>query len=71
MVLAGSYKQKVNATNQVNKLKKLGYDDASVEIFNSGALAVALVDRFDSYSEANALKKELESKGFDVFIKKK
>ena len=71
LVLAGSYKQKINATNQVNKLRKMGYDDASVQIFNSGALAVALVDRFDTYSEANALKKELESKGFDVFIKKK
>jgi len=71
LVLAGSYKQKINATNQVNKLKKLGYDDAAVKIFNGGALAVALVDRFDTYSEANSLKKELESKGFDVFIKKK
>ena len=71
MVLAGSYKQKINASNQVSKLKKMGYDEAAVELFNGGALAVALVNRFDSYNEAAKLKKELESKGFDVFIKKK
>jgi cell division septation protein DedD len=71
LVLAGSYKQKVNATNQVNKLKNKGFNNAEVEIFNGGALAVALVDRFDSYSKAAALKKDLEAKGFSVFIKKK
>jgi len=72
MVLAGSYAQKVNAENQVSKLKKMGYDDAEVKLFNHGALAVALVARFDNYGDAAALKKELAKEGIDdVFIKKK
>lgn len=72
LVLAGSYTQKINAENQVSKLKKMGYDDAAVKLFNHGALAVALVARFDNYGDAAALKKELAKAGIDdVFIKKK
>ncbi len=71
LVIAGSYQQKINAQNQVARLRKLGYSDAGVEIFNHGALAVALVDRFYSYSDALALHRELKGKGIEVFIKKK
>ncbi|MEL7117892.1 MAG: SPOR domain-containing protein [Bacteroidota bacterium] len=62
MVLAGSFKQKVNAETQVSKLKKLGYSNASVELFNRGAYAVALVDRYDTMADAEALKNELISR---------
>lgn len=71
MVIAGSFKSKTNAENQVARLHKLGYNNASVESFNRGALAVALVERFSSQSEAQALKKELEAKGVEAIVKKK
>lgn len=71
MVLAGSYTEKINAENQVKKLRGMGYSDAAVEIFNRGRLAVALVDRFDSYSQANTLKKELLDKGIEAVVQKK
>ncbi len=71
LVIAGSFKSKTNAENQVKRLHKLGYNDASVESFNNGALAVALVDRFSSQSDAQALKKELEAKGVEAIVKKK
>ena len=71
LVLAGTYKEKVNAEIQVRKLQKMGYDNAEVKSFNRGAYAVALVDRFDNFSEAAALRNKLADKGIDVFVKKK
>ncbi len=71
LVLAGSYTERINAETQVNRLKGMGYSDARVEIFNRGRLAVALVDRFDSYSQANTLKKELLDKGIEAIVQKK
>lgn len=69
MVLAGSYRQEVNAENQVKKLKAKGFDNARVAKFNNSAFAVALVDRFDSRSDADALVRSLKDKGFDSFVK--
>lgn len=71
MVVAGSFSMRYNAETQVKKLKQLGYDNARVEIFNSGALATALVDRFDNYDRAKSLVNELKGKGVDCFVKKK
>nr|HMQ60260.1 SPOR domain-containing protein [Flavilitoribacter sp.] len=71
LVIAGSFRQKANAEAQVKRLKKSGYDQSGVETFNNGALAVAMVDRFNSYAEAEKLVAELKKKGIDAFIKKK
>ncbi len=71
LVLAGSFKQKANAEAQVKRLKKLGFDDALVTSFNGGALAVALVGRFDNSAAANKLASQLEAKGVDAFVKRK
>lgn len=71
MVVAGSFSQKYNAESQVKYLKGLGYKNASVEIFNNGSLATALVDRFSNYEAATKLVGELKGKGVDAFIKKK
>lgn len=71
MVVAGSFSMRHNAEAQVKKLKQLGYDNARVEIFNGGALATALVDRFSNYDRAKNLVTELKGKGVDCFVKKK
>lgn len=71
MVVAGSFSQRYNAESQVKLLKELGYKNARVEIFNSGSLATALVDRFDDYDRAKRLANELKGKGVDSFVKKK
>ncbi|PHN05336.1 SPOR domain-containing protein [Flavilitoribacter nigricans] len=71
MVVAGSFSMRQNAETQVKKLKQLGYDNARVEIFNGGALATALVDRFDNYDRAKNLVTELKGKGVDCFVKRK
>lgn len=71
MVIAGSYRQKVNANNQVSKLRNLGYNKSRVESFNRGSYAVVLVDRFSSYSQAKALVKKLAGNGVEAMVKAK
>lgn len=71
MVIAGSFEQKSGAQNQLQKIKKLGYNNARVELFNRGAYAVVLVDRFDQASDAQALVNKLKSKGFDAMMRVK
>lgn len=68
MVLAGSFRQKSNAESQVSRLRKMGYNNASVELFDNGAYAVALVDRFGDYSTANNLAAELKGKGVEAMV---
>lgn len=71
MVLAGTFKYKGNAENMVRQLRSMGYSGASVELFDRGAFAVALVDRFDGLKDAQALKAELTSKGIEAYVKQK
>lgn len=71
LVLAGSYKVRENAETEVQRLKKLGYENAEVSPFNKGAFAVVLVDRFASVNDAQALVKELKTKGVDSYVQEK
>lgn len=71
MLLAGTFKYKANAEAMVQQLKKMGYSNASVQLFNRGAYAVALVDRYTSLSEARTARGELSGKGVEVFVKQK
>ncbi len=71
MVLAGSYRQRVNADNQVARLRKMGYNNAQVSLFDRGSFAVVLVDRFNNYGDAKRLVNELTSKGVDAIVDEK
>lgn len=71
LVIAGSFKQKINAKNLVKRLRKMGYNNARVSIFNKGAYAVALVDSFDGFSEADNLVTKLKEEGIDAAVQKK
>ncbi len=71
MVIAGSYRQKVNAENQVAKLRKLGYNESRIESFNRGSYAAVLVDRYNSYSDAKALVSKLAGDGVEAMVKEK
>lgn len=68
MVIAGSYRQRTNADNQVAKLRKMGYDQARVELFDRGSYAVVLVNRFNAYGDAKRLVSELSGKGIDAMV---
>lgn len=69
MVIAGSFEQKSGAQKQLQKIKKLGYNNARVELFNRGTYAVVLVDRFDEAAAAKALVNTLKKQGFDAMMK--
>lgn len=72
MVIAGTFTIKQNAENQVKKLKDLGYPNASMHIFDRGAYAVVIVDRFDDYNSANRLKNELvNDRNVEAIVQKK
>ncbi|PSR13071.1 MAG: hypothetical protein DA408_14270 [Bacteroidetes bacterium] len=69
MVLAGSYRQRVNADNQAARLRKLGYSSTEVKLFDKGTYAVVLVNRFSNYNDAKKLVTELAGKGVDALVK--
>lgn len=71
MVVAGTYRQMINAENELKKLQKLGYNNASIAKFNNSTYASLIVDRFSSSSAAYKYKKDLIAKGMDVYVHKK
>ena len=71
MVFGGTFTKKVFANEQVAKLKKLGYNHATVEIFDRGKYAVVMVDRFEYMADAERLVKKLKADGIACYIKMK
>ncbi|MEM7574397.1 MAG: SPOR domain-containing protein [Bacteroidota bacterium] len=69
IVVTGSYRQRANAERQVANLKREGFPDAEVEIFDRGTYALAVADRFNSRSDAEALTRRLVSSGFEAYVK--
>lgn len=71
LVLAGSFKIKSNAENEAQRLQKMGYSNASAEIFDRGAYAVVLVDRFENIEDARKLVNELKGKGVEAYVQQR
>jgi len=68
LVLAGAFRIKANGDVMTNKLRRMGYSNARTAIFDKGTYAVALVDRFDSKSEASKLASELKNSGIEAYV---
>jgi cell division protein FtsN len=71
LVIAGSFRQRMNAELQAARLRKMGFNQARMELFNRGAFAVVLVDRFSNLAEAQTLVNTLAAKGVEARIQKK
>jgi hypothetical protein len=71
MVIAGSFKIKANAETYARQLRGKGYDDARMELFDRGAYAVVLVDRFDDLGSAKDLVSELQGKNVEATVYRK
>ncbi len=71
LVLAGSFRFKVHAEQEVRRLHKKGYQQAALSLFNRGAFATVLVDRFDSYNEADVLVTQLRKDGIEAYVHRK
>lgn len=61
LVLAGSFRLRSGAEAEVQRLKQLGYANAEVTLFNNGAFAAVLVDRFTDLAKAEALVNDLQT----------
>lgn len=71
LVLAGSFSIKANAEGYASELRRKGYGNAAMELFNKGAYAVVMVDRFSSESDARKLVQELKNKGIEAYVHQK
>jgi len=68
MLLAGSYLIEDNAQSMVKKLKKLGYADAEVVIFNMSQYHSVCAGRYSSLSSAQQESGTLKRKGIDNYV---
>jgi cell division septation protein DedD len=71
MVLAGAFRQQINAEAMLRQVRRKGYATAEIALFNRGAYAAVVVDRFPTENEAEQLARELRNKGFDAYVQKK
>ncbi|NJC27585.1 SPOR domain-containing protein [Neolewinella antarctica] len=70
-ILAGSFRQLINAQGQVKKLKAAGFTESDVIKSHGGAYALALVGRRANEREADELITQLKSKGFEAIMVKR
>ncbi len=68
LVVAGTFKQEINARTQLKKFKGMGYENAEVGKFNKSTYASLIVDRFATSTDAKQLVKDLKRKGIDAYV---
>jgi len=71
MLLAGSYLIEDNAQAMVKKLKKLGYDNAEMVIFDMSQYHSVCAGRYSSLSAAQQESGALKRKGIDNYVHRK
>lgn len=71
MVIAGSYIINSNAENMVLKLKKMGYSNAEIVVFDQSQYYTVVAGRSNSYDGALTVSGKLKSRGIDSYVHKK
>jgi cell division protein FtsN len=71
MVIAGSYIINTNAENMVLKLKKMGYANSEIVVFDQSQYYTVVAGRSDSYDGAMTVSGKLKSRGIDSYVHKK
>lgn len=71
LVLAGAFRQQINAEAMLRQVRRKGYATAEIALFNKGAYAAVIVDRFPTEREAEQLARELQDKGIEAYVQKK
>ncbi len=72
MVVAGTFEYKDGAEAEVRRLRNLGYASAEYGLFNRGAYAAVIVDRFSDVADARALAEELRTRhGIEAYVHEK
>ena len=68
LVIAGSYIINTNAENMVLKLKRMGYDNAEIVIFDQSQYHTVVAQRSNNYNNALSIASGLKSKGVDSYV---
>ena len=68
LLLAGSYLIEDNATTMVNKLKKMGYSNAEVVVFDMSQYHSVCAGRYGNMSSAKQESSSLKRKGVDNYV---
>jgi len=68
LVIAGSFRQRANAQQRVNTLRKAGFKDTRLEKFNRGTYAVALAGQSNRYYEAERMASRLIAAGYEAKV---
>lgn len=68
LIIAGSFRQKINAEQRVKALRAAGFKDTRLEKFNRGTYAVALAGQTDRFSSAEKLAAEIIGAGFEAKV---
>ncbi|MCP9236916.1 SPOR domain-containing protein [Lewinella sp. JB7] len=71
LVIAGTFRQVINARARVNDLKRAGFSETEMAKFDRGTFAVALVDRSNDYTEATRMAERVRSAGFEARVYRK
>lgn len=71
LVVAGAFISKGGAERTMNKLVRMGYDDAEVVAFDYSEYHSVCVDRFYDESTAAKMARELKKKGIEAYVHKK
>ena len=71
LVIAGTFRQEINARTRVRNLRDAGFTDTSLQKFDRGTFAVALVSHSPTYDDAIALSERVREAGFEVKVYRK
>ncbi|PPK87785.1 sporulation related protein [Neolewinella xylanilytica] len=71
LVIAGAFRQEINARTRIRNLREAGFSRTTLENFDRGTYAVALVDRTGSYGEATEMADRVRQAGFEVEVYRK
>lgn len=70
MVIAGTYRERANAEHLAQRLRGVGFDDATVEVFDNGEYSAVVVGKFDEITAARKVIAALKEKGVEAFVKR-
>ena len=70
LVIAGSFQQRASAEHLAQRLRGVGFDDATVEFFDNGKYAAVVVGKFDELTAARKVIAALKEKGVEAFVKR-
>ena len=72
LVVAASYLSEANANSELRKLKKAGYDNAEIVVFDFSQYHTLCVARYNNLGEANVLKRKLVNNRYpDAYVHRK